>query len=85
MAKAIRQIEEKKSLADLFIIVLDARAPMSTYNEEFDKIAPHKPRLFVITKKDMADVDKLDRIRTKFNHDKDGVVIVNLKQNNRSY
>lgn len=80
MAKAIRQIEEKKSLADLFIVVLDARAPLSTYNEEFDKIAPHKPRLFVITKKDMADEDKLDRIRTKFNHDKDGVVIVNLKQ-----
>ena len=80
MAKAIKQIEEKKSLADLFIVVLDARAPLSTYNEEFDKIAPTKPRLFVLTKLDMADETKIDALKAKFNHGIDKVIAVNLKK-----
>lgn len=80
MAKAIKQIEEKKSLADLFIVVLDARAPLSTYNEEFDKIAPTKPRLFVLTKLDMADPTKIDALKSKFNHGIDKVIAVNLKK-----
>ncbi|WKX02306.1 ribosome biogenesis GTPase YlqF [Candidatus Mycoplasma mahonii] len=80
MAKAINQIKEKAPLVDLFIVVLDARAPLSTYNEEFDKISPNKPRLFVITKTDLADLDKLPSILKTFNHAKDGVVTVSLKK-----
>ena len=79
MAKAINQIKEKAALADLFIVVLDARAPLSSYNEEFDKIAPHKPRLFVITKTDLCDQNKLNAIMQKFNGEKDSVIAVTLK------
>lgn len=82
MAKAIRQIKEKEALADLFIVILDARAPISSYNEEFDKIAPKKPRLFVITKEDLGDVQKLDKVRTRFNNAIDKVIVTNLKNNN---
>ncbi len=82
MAKAINQITEKAPLADLFIVVLDARAPISSYNEEFDKIAPHKPRLFVITKIDLADTDKLNAIMHKFNRDGDTAISVSLKKKN---
>ena len=81
MAKALRQIKEKQSLADLFIVVLDARAPISSYNEEFDLIAPRKPRLFVITKMDLADKTKLERIKTRFNDPKDSVIIADLRNN----
>ena len=81
MAKALRQIREKESLADLFIVVLDARAPISSYNHEFDAIAPDKPRLFVITKKDLADENKLDAIMQRFNHEADAVVACDLKKN----
>lgn len=81
MAKALRQIKEKESLIDLFIVVLDARAPISTYNEEFDAISPNKPRLFVITKTDLADKSKLKDVESRFNHDSDGVVLVDLKKN----
>ena len=81
MSKALREIKEKQSIADLFVVVLDARAPISTYNEEFDSISPTKPRLFVITKSDLADKTKLDAVLTKFNREGDGVIIVNLKKN----
>ncbi len=80
MAKALKQINDKQSLADLFIVVLDARAPLSSYNEEFDKIAPHKPRLFVITKVDLSDTTKLDAIKAKFNNDRNGILLVDLKK-----
>ena len=82
MAKAINQIKEKAPLADLFIVVLDARAPISSYNEEFDKIAPSKPRLFVITKTDLADTDKLNAVMHKFNKTTDSVITVSLKKKN---
>lgn len=81
MAKALRQIEDKAVLADLFIVVLDARAPISTYNEEFDLIAPQKPRLFVVTKTDLADLTKLNKIRGRFNHEQDAVVFADLTKN----
>lgn len=80
MAKAFRQVEEKATIADLFIVVLDARAPLSSYNEDFDKIAPHKPRLFVITKIDLADRQKVDSTLAKFNHNSDKAIAVNLKE-----
>lgn len=81
MAKALRQIKEKEPLADLFIVVLDARAPISSYNEEFDEIAPRKPRLFIITKKDLADNSKLDKLGQRFNHENDKVIFADLRNN----
>ncbi len=79
MAKALNQIKEKQALADLFIVVLDSRAPISSYNSEFDDIAPTKPRLFVITKKDYADENKLANIVSHYRQDGDDCVVVNLK------
>lgn len=81
MAKAIRQIKEKESLADLFIVILDARAPISSYNEEFDKIAPKKPRLFIITKEDLGDLSKIEKVKSRFNNPVDKVIVANLKNN----
>ena len=80
MAKALKQIKEKEPLIDLFIVTLDGRVPLSSYNEEFDKIAPQKPRLFVITKSDLSDLNKLNKIITKFNNETDSVIICNLKK-----
>lgn len=66
MAKAIKEIKENANLADIFIIVLDARCPISSYNEEFDSICPQKPRLFVISKTDLMDKNKKDTISKRF-------------------
>lgn len=66
MAKGFREIKDTAALADIFIVVLDARAPISSYNEDFDQIAPHKPRLFIITKVDLMDQSKKHIISARF-------------------
>ncbi|BAP01321.1 GTP-binding protein [Mycoplasmopsis californica HAZ160_1] len=66
MAKGMREIKQNANLADIFIIVLDARCPISSYNEDFDSIAPQKPRLFIITKSDMMDLNKKSMIQARF-------------------
>ena len=58
MAKAKREIEEKMKLSDIVIELVDARAPFSSKNPMFDTIAKQKPRLIVLTKKDMANDEK---------------------------
>ncbi len=55
MAKAVRMMEEKISLADAAIYVLDARAPASTYNPRLKALTRGKPVLFVLNKGDLAD------------------------------
>ncbi|KKB26916.1 50S ribosomal subunit maturation GTPase [Mycoplasmopsis meleagridis] len=70
MAKAIREIKEKISIADILIIILDARCPISSYNEDFDLLSPHKKRLFIITKSDLMDINKKEQIAKRFSTDK---------------
>ncbi len=81
MAKALKKIKEKKTLIDLFIVVLDARAPISSYNSEFDLIAPNKPRLFVVSKLDLADEKKINKIKNNFNNKNDSIIFCNLINN----
>ncbi|WP_027120560.1 ribosome biogenesis GTPase YlqF [Mycoplasmopsis lipofaciens] len=70
MAKGFREIKQNATLADVFIIVLDARCPISSYNEDFDSVAPQKPRLFVVTKSDLMDRNKKDLIQKRFQNEK---------------
>lgn len=81
MAKAVRKIKEKSKLIDLFIVVLDARTPISSYNEEFDLIAPNKPRLFIVAKIDKADNLKINKIKKRFNHQSDAIIFCDLTNN----
>lgn len=81
MQKAIREIKEKQRIADIFLIILDSRAPISTYNYDFEKIAPHKPRLFVFSKPDLADFSKLNSIIDQFKKN-NNVVVANLNSKN---
>lgn len=55
MAKARREIEERIKLIDIIIELVDARAPYSSKNPMLNNIIASKPRLIVLTKKDMAD------------------------------
>lgn len=82
MAKALREIKEKQSIVDCFIVLIDSRVPLSSYNEDFDLIAPNKPRLFVFSKSDYSNINKLNPILKKFNNENDRCIIVNLKKNN---
>lgn len=55
MAKAKREISDKMKLIDIVIELVDARAPYSSKNPLFNSIVNNKPRLIVLTKKDLAD------------------------------
>ena len=80
MAKAINKIKEMAIVANLFIVVLDARAPITSYNDDFDQIAPHIPRLFLIVKTDLADSSKIQIFKKHFNNENDEVLIGSLKK-----
>lgn len=58
MAKALREIEERTKMVDVIIEILDARVVSSSRNPMVSKIAPNKPRLIILSKKDLADKDK---------------------------
>lgn len=55
MAKAKREIAEKIKFIDIIIELVDARAPLASKNPMFDEVVRNKPRLIVMTKKDLAD------------------------------
>ncbi|WP_203282582.1 ribosome biogenesis GTPase YlqF [Metamycoplasma hominis] len=78
MAKTIRLLNEKIRLFDLFIIVLDARLPLTSFNNDIYKMANNKPILFILNKSDKADLSKLKPFINEY--EKKGVVVTtNLK------
>ena len=66
MSKALREIEGKIKVVDVIIELLDARAPISSINENLEDTIQNKKKLLILSKIDMADpnqtklwVDKL--------------------------
>lgn len=54
MTKAIRQIQERIKEVDMVIECRDARIPYSSSNPVIDQIINQKPRLIILTKRDLA-------------------------------
>lgn len=80
MAKARREIEEKMKLIDIVIELVDARAPYSSKNPMFDDIIKQKPRLVILTKKDMADEQLTQQWESYYRSLHYQVMSVNLKK-----
>ncbi len=55
MAKTKREINEKINLIDIVLEVIDARIPISSKNKEIDSLVKNKPRILIMTKKDLCD------------------------------
>ena len=55
MTKSMRLIEENLRLVDVLVYVLDARAPKSCINPQFDKLIGMRPVIYVLNKADLAD------------------------------
>ena len=66
MAKAKRQMEESIKRVDSLIYVLDARAPFSSVNPEFENLIAMKPVLYVINKCDLVEKQAVDAWLAKF-------------------
>ncbi len=59
MAKARRMLAESVKLVDVVIEMVDARAPASTRNPDFDDLFGTKPRVVVLNKADLADPEAM--------------------------
>lgn len=82
MAKAKREIVERMKLIDIVIELVDARAPYSSKNPMFNDIIKQKPRLIVLTKKDMADDVKTKKWQNYYESLGYSTISVNLKNFN---
>jgi ribosome biogenesis GTPase A len=58
MAKTKRLIREKIDLIDVVFEVVDARMPFSSKIKDLDEIIGDKPRLMVMTKRDLCDINE---------------------------
>ena len=58
MAKTKRLIKEKYDLIDIVYEVIDARMPKSSKIKDIDELLKDKPRILVMTKKDLCDINK---------------------------
>ena len=61
MAKARRMLIENLKLIDVVVELVDARAPLSTGNPDFDDLFASKKRLLVLNKSDLADANMTRR------------------------
>ncbi len=58
MTKAKRKIESSLKLVDAVAEITDARIPISSRNPDLDKIIERKPRIILLNKCDLADVNE---------------------------
>lgn len=68
MAKAIREVSEKVKIVDLVIILLDARIPKSSFNPLIKDTIKQKPTLYLLTKKDKADLEQTSKWLNSYEH-----------------
>ena len=82
MNKALNEVENKVKLVDVVIELFDARAPISSMNENLGKITANKKKLVVLTKTDLADAEQtkkwMDVLSKKF----DAIISLDLKSSN---
>ena len=82
MNKALNEVENKVKLVDVIIELFDARAPLSSINENLEKLTANKKKLIVLTKIDLADPEQnknwLNYLKEKY----DAVISLDLKKSN---
>ena len=82
MSKALNEVENKVKLVDVIIELFDARAPLSSINENLQKIAANKKKLIVLTKIDLADFEQNKKWLDYFGKTYDSVLAIDLKKGN---
>ena len=81
MAKTKREINELLPLIDLVYEIVDARIPNSSRIEDIDNIVKNKPRIIIMTKKDLCDLEETNKWINKYRSEGHTVVLVNLNNN----
>ena len=82
MAKTKREISEKLSLIDVVFEVIDARIPMSSKNKDIDTLIKDKPKVLIMTKIDLCDMEKTNKWKSYYENNGYQVIMVDLINNN---
>lgn len=81
MAKTRRQIKENINMVDIIYEVVDARIPISSKIKDIDDLISNKPKIMIMTKTDLCDIDKTKLIASKYENSGYKVVMVDLLNN----
>ena len=82
MNKALNEVENKVKLVDVVIELFDARAPISSINENLGKITANKKKLVVLTKTDLADPNQTKKWMDVLSKQFDAIISLDLKSSN---
>ncbi len=61
MAKTRREIQEKLDLIDIVFEIVDARIPFSSKIKDIDDLIKDKPKIIIMSKKDLCDENKTSK------------------------
>ena len=81
MAKTRRLISENIDLIDIIYEIVDARIPSSSRIKDVDDLIKNKPRVIIMTKIDLCDMDKTNKWIKKYESEGYKVVTVDLLNN----
>ena len=81
MVKAKREIKERIKLIDIIYECIDARMPSSSKLKGMDDILEAKPRILVMTKKDLCDLDETNKWVKYYEEKGYKVILVDLTNN----
>ena len=78
MAKTKREIGEKLNLIDIVYEVIDARMPKSSKIVDIDHVIKNKPRVLILTKYDLCDIEETNKFIEKYKREGYYVVALDL-------
>ena len=82
MAKTRRLIKEKYDLIDVVYEVIDSRMPLSSKIVDIDDLLKDKPRILIMTKKDLCDMNETKKWKKYYEDKGYHVIMFDLTQNN---
>ena len=82
MAKTKRLISESLNLIDVVYEVVDARMPYSSKIKDIDNYIKDKPRIMIMTKQDLCDINETNKWKNYYEKEGYIVYITNLEANN---
>ena len=81
MAKTKRLIKEKYDLIDIVYEVIDSRIPYSSKIKDIDELLKNKPRILIMTKKDLCDLKETLKWKKYYETQGYYVLLVDLTKN----
>ena len=82
MAKTKRLIKEKYDLIDVVYEIIDARMPKSSKIKDIDELLKNKPRILIMTKRDLCDMEVTKKWKKYYEDKGYKVVMIDNTLNN---